>query len=123
MPLLSFSGCPSRGCFYRLILNQEKDQTVRRPRKNPIKVGDILYLYWKVRTPIINKEIHRIGTAKCTSVEKKTYSQFYRDYDFARADGFEDCEELREWFGDVGPLEVFDIIQWGELIPHEEAKN
>ena len=52
MPLLSFSGWPARGPFYKLILDQEKNQTVRRPRKNPIKAGDTLYLYWKVRKPI-----------------------------------------------------------------------
>ena len=115
MPLLSFSGWPARGPFYKLILDQEKNQTVRRPRKNPIKVGDTLYLYWKVRKPIDDKDIHKIGTATCTSVETKTYSQFAFDYDFARADGFEDCEELRQWFGDADPLEVFKVIQWGDL--------
>lgn len=69
MPALSFSGEPSRGPFWKLILDGEKEQTVRLPRKRPIKAGDFLKLYWKQRVPAAKKEVHFIGPAKCTAVE------------------------------------------------------
>lgn len=45
MPLLSFS-IPQQ---IPLILSGEKPQTTRQPRKVPLKVGDVLYCYYKPR--------------------------------------------------------------------------
>jgi len=45
MPILSFS-IPEH---IELLLDGRKVQTTRRPRKNPLKVGDLLYCYYKPR--------------------------------------------------------------------------
>ena len=114
MPAISFSGITSRGPFWRLILNGEKSQTCRKPRKNPLKQRDRLTLYWKQRIPKSEKPIHLIAEAVCTKVERKRYSEFAFDDDFARRDGFKDHFEMQEWFGD--PLKIadeeYDIIHF-----------
>ena len=109
MPAISFSGSPIRGPFYDLILSGEKTQTVRKPRKRPIKVGDLLSLYWKQRMPAINKPIHFIGKAKCIYVETLPYFAFMDDAEFARRDGFEDEAELQNWF-DAKETEEYTVI-------------
>ena len=45
MPLMSFS----EPGHIPLLISGEKAQTTRQPRKNPVKVGDILYCYYKPR--------------------------------------------------------------------------
>ena len=113
-PAISFSGEGSRGPLWKLILNREKTQTVRRPRKRPIHAGDLLKLYWKQRTPIDKKDIHLIGVAECTKVERLLYRQFAFDEGFARADGFENSSELRSWFGfvELHGNEEFDVLHF-----------
>ena len=112
MPLLSFSGETYEGPFWKQILNGKKTQTCRKPRKRPIKSGDSLSLYWKVRIPNAKKEIHYIGKATCVKVERKKYREFAFDDKFALKDGFHDSRELREWFGDpvVYGDEEYDVI-------------
>jgi len=100
MPAVSFSGATSRGPFWQQILLGLKSQTCRKPRKRPIREGDLLKLYWKQRIPKDKKPIHFIGYAKCIKVERKKYREFAYDDEFARRDGFKDSAELREWFGD-----------------------
>jgi len=114
MPALSFSGVTSRGPFWDLIRKQLKDQTIRRQRKRPIKVGDRLVLYWKQRTPIRLKEVHLIAYAECIKSFKLSYRKFAYDNHIARRDGFENSAELRTWFGfpTLHDKEVFDIIRW-----------
>ena len=119
MPPISFSGVTSRGPFYTPILRGEKLHTCRKPRKRPIKIGDQLYLYWKCRVPEHLKPIHLIGRVTCTSVERKKYSEFAYINRFAREDGFKDCLELQEWFGDPEENgdDLYDVIWWnpGEM--------
>ena len=100
LPLISFSGTTSQGSFWKQILEGNKTQTCRKPRKRPIKQGDTLYLYWKCRVPKNKKPIHFIGEAICIKVERKQYGDFSHDDEFARKDGFKDHIELQEWFGD-----------------------
>lgn len=100
MPMLSFSGESYEGPFWKQILEGRKIQTCRKPRKHPIRQGDVLFLYWKVRMPKARKEIHYIGKATCVKVERKKYREFAFDDEFARRDGFHESRELREWFGD-----------------------
>lgn len=120
MPALSFSGTTSRGPFWELILKAAKTQTCRIPRKNPIKKGDKLKLYWKQRVPADKKPIHLIGFSMCTNVEKRRrYKDFAFDGAFARRDGFRDSLELQEWFG--SPLEwgdeEYDVIHFAPPAP------
>ena len=96
MPALSFSGEPERGPFWKLIISGEKEQTVRKPRKRPIKEGDLLKLYWKQRVPQDQKPIHYIGSAICTQIETLPKYAFMHSEAFARKDGFEDEGELEK---------------------------
>jgi len=52
--------------FVEPILALEKPHTIRPERKNPTKVGDILYLYTGMRT----KKCKLIATSSCTHVER-----------------------------------------------------
>lgn len=114
MPGISFSGETSQGPFYRQILEGRKTQTCRKPLNRPIKEGDTLYLYWKMRMPADRKPIHKIGEAVCTKTSRMRYGDFAFNDDFARRDGFKDAEEMQEWFGD--PLEFgdeeYDVIEF-----------
>ena len=117
MPSVSFSGVSSRGPFWRQIVRGLKVQTCRRPRRRPIKEGDLLKLYWKQRVPKEKKPVHFIGYALCTGVERLRYRDFAYDDEFARRDGFGDSAELREWFGDpeiYGDTE-YDVIHFKYL--------
>ena len=122
MGMISFSGETSRGPFWKLILSGEKMQTVRRPRKRTIKTGELLHLYWKVRVAPTIKPIHKIGTAVCIEVVRMKYSDFYCDDEFARADGFRDSHELREWFEGSPLTRQYDVIRWRHLIPTMSKK-
>jgi len=127
MVLLSFSDAK----HVPLILNGMKAQTTRKPRKNPIKEGDILHVYFKSRMAkdckncikqTCNFEGHKLprdtpgliaqrcgahtnyfGTATAIIVE---------DFDplllspaaleaWAQADGFQNFEKANEWFTKV----------------------
>jgi len=96
MPAISFSGTTSRGPFWKKIIQGLKTQTCRKPRKNPIREGAILKLYWKQRVSRDKKPIHLIGYAECVRVERKKYRDFAYDDEFARRGGFRDSAELRE---------------------------
>ncbi len=114
MPLLSFSGTTKVGTFYQLILNRTKTQTCRLPRKRPIKKGDRLFMYWKVRVPKHKKPIHFICEKKCSTITTLRYKDFAFNNVFARRDGFVDCNELQEWFGEPYTYgeEIYDVIEF-----------
>lgn len=81
MPSLSFS------IFKEKLLSGTKCQTIRKPRKRPLKVGDKLYVFWKLRT----KECERLGESKIISIKKIRLGDLTEED--ALKDGFE--EELR----------------------------
>lgn len=112
--MISFSGETQRGPFWKLIQSGEKKQTIRLPRVRPIKPGDKLTLYWKVRVPREKKPIHYIGAYTCIEVVRTTLFQMWDDEENAIADGFKDLEEFREWFEGPEPLREYDIIKWGK---------
>ena len=107
MPLLSFS------VKYAELNDGSKTQTIRLPRKkNQIKPGDKLYIWWKSRT----KEREKLGEGICKSVVKKCFDNMTKED--AILDGFLDKECLGWTLGDlhmhdkVGTKTVFDIITW-----------
>jgi len=55
MPSLGFS------VFKEKVLDGSKRQTIRKLRKHPIKIGDKLFLFWKMRT----KQCERLGEGTC----------------------------------------------------------
>lgn len=124
MPLLSFSGLK----HVPLILNGRKAQTTRKPRKNPVKAGDNLYVYYKSR---MRKTCENCIFRKCNySVQNREYcfkdescaqhTNYFgtaiaikvEDFDphslslnaleeWAQADGFQNYKEANEWFTKV----------------------
>ena len=119
MPAISFSGQTNLGPFWKLIRAEIKTQTCRKPRKRPIKEGDLLFMYWKQRVSRKKKaemgEPHKIAVGRVVKVEKDTrYADFVFDDDFAFAEGFESVEEMQCWFGDPyeNADEEWDVIKW-----------
>jgi hypothetical protein len=106
--------------FVPKILAGTKPHTIRKRRKYPTKVGDILWLYAGMRT----KECKLIAGAPCVRVEPITIWPFERriaaNIDFslsqlAFADGFESIDDFFNFFARTYREEVlpdFEIIFW-----------
>jgi len=125
--------------FKEKLLNGAKRQTIRKLRKRPIKVGDTLYIYWKLRT----KECEKLEEAIC----QETFFiniQFIEDWygkpiwrvdevevpptlacwtltddaveEIAHRDGFENPLEmmhaLAKMHGDLKGIRTFQVIRW-----------
>jgi len=130
MPSIGFT------VFKEKILNGSKRQTIRPLRKNPIKVGDRLYLFWHLR----RKDCEKLREATC--IEKFyikictfVYERDIEDVrilrwngkgvvyamsreqgeDLGKRDGFENLEEMIDWlsskYGDLSKI-VFQVIRW-----------
>lgn len=109
-PLLGFTKLKEK------LLDGSKTQTIRKPRKRPIKVGDKLYVYWKLRT----KECRKLGVGKVTSIVRKSILDITEEE--AIKDGFDPlpCSSARNRlliaFGQMYPKlplkTQFDIITW-----------
>jgi len=127
MPLIGFT------VFKEKIQNLEKRQTIRKLRKYPIKVGDTLYLYWKLRT----KQCEKLGHAFCVDeyrismsidqnnlcvlLDQKCFGCGWRRLNFkelwklATDDGFESIDEMKDWFKKTHSNldgEEFQVIRW-----------
>ena len=83
MPLLGFS------VFHDEAKNGIKRQTIRRHRKQPIKVGDTLYLYWHLR----QKDCLLLRKAKCTETFTKPWEMLKVSEDIAKRDGFKSAAD------------------------------
>lgn len=96
--------------FKDKILNGEKCQTIRLPRKRPPKVGETLYLYWKLRT----KECKFLRKVVCSEVIIRKWKDMKDDLELARLDGFNGLEDFRKWFMRYNPTDEteFMIIRW-----------
>ena len=106
------------------ILNGEKLQTIRGNRKRPIKVGETLYLWWKQRSP----QREKLGEAKCIKVSdvlinadgvnvdgKVIINEIGLD-NFAIADGFNNWEELVDFFQNAHGLPFTGtLIKWNSI--------
>ena len=91
--------------FAALVQSGQKRQTIRATRKQPIKVGERLYLFTGMRT----KACRNLRTATCRKVcgveltansikiDGVLMSRMEFD-DFARDDGFEHYHQMRLWF-------------------------
>ena len=106
MPALGFN------VFHDEVKNGKKHQTIRRHRKQPIKVGDTLYLYWHLR----RKDCHLLRTAKCIETFTKPWRELKVSEDIAKRDGFKSAAEMCHWFkkskGSPADEELFDVIRW-----------
>jgi hypothetical protein len=96
------------------LLDGSKTQTIRKPRKIPLKVGDKLYIYWKLRT----KQCQKLGEAKVTDVVRKRFRDITEED--AIRDGLSTLQEFRQLFlkmhKDVLYTDTSGIIQ--EIYPY-----
>lgn len=103
-PLLGFT------TLQRQLFSGQKTQTIRKPRKHPIKVGDTVHIYWKLRT----KDCEKVGDGIVTNIERKKIIDL-ADEEIWK-DGFNDRGELYSWFykthGSTYLSEWFDVITW-----------
>jgi len=109
--------------FKDKILSGAKRQTIRAIRKNPIKEGEKLYMWWKQRS----SEREKLGEAKCTKIAPITISKhgasspdlsvrFHSLNEFAIADGFDNWQELVEFFESTHGLPFTGVlIQWDSI--------
>jgi len=104
-PLLGFTK------FKEKLLDGSKTQTIRKPRKHPIKVGDTLYIYWNLR----RKNCQKLGEGLVTNIVRKKLWEINNDD--AVKDGFKNLQEFDELFHaqmhpDASMEDYFDIITW-----------
>ncbi len=123
MPALNFSAQ-----FADDVQSGAKCQTIRAPRKRPIRVGDVVHLFTGQRT----KACRKLGMGKVTSVaeiiigdgpgrrdvwisnEKKAWWLSIGEiHKLARADGFDCKQSMSAWFGKTHGLPFHGVlIQW-----------
>lgn len=118
MPLLNF-----QKQFADAVKSGSKSQTIRAPRKHPIKRGDTLYLYTGLRT----KNAELLRKVECESVSEITISNHRVDFvggffwlsgrdsleSFAINDGFKNWVEMIEWFDKTHGLPFKGtLIEW-----------
>lgn len=114
MPAYSF-----KERFVPLVKEGTKTQTIRAKRKRQqIKPGDTVYLYYGMRT----KHCMKIGEGICTEVLPVHFTNkgFFCDGKlietnetdaFAKADGFKNLDDMYAWWKDVLPFEG-ELIKW-----------
>jgi hypothetical protein len=117
MPALSFYAR-----FAPLVESGHKRQTIRTPRRHPIRPGDQLKLYTGMRTA----QCRRLATVVCQAVfafrlqsRRRVWYEPLGWLDaaarerFARDDGFADWAEMFAWFEDKRGLPFHGIvIRW-----------
>lgn len=126
MPSLNFEAR-----FAGLVSSGRKTQTIRAPRKCPIKVGDTLHLFTGQRHPGCRK----LGIGRCTGVQaikidESTGFEVVEESPvqpvlrvrrlsdreaarLARADGFSSTREMVDWFRDRHGLPFRGhVIRW-----------
>jgi hypothetical protein len=123
--------------FREQILSGAKRQTIRAVRKNPIKEGETLYMWWKQRSP----KREKLGETKCINIapitiRKDGYSiqseKFFNSGEFtdylslslmAIANGFKDWQELVEFFEKAHGLPFTGVvIQWDSIVRNADPE-
>ena len=98
--------------FHDAVRSGEKTQTIRPPRKRPIKPGDYLSLRRWIDRPYRSKQ-KILRMAHCESCEPITIDAGFNDNEMALADGFADAAEMREWFANTHGLPFSgELIRW-----------
>jgi hypothetical protein len=119
--------------FRDKILDGSKRQTIRAVRKNPINEGQTLYMWWKQRSP----QREKLGEAKCTKTTPITIQETKAiltypdsgDYEivhldkFAIADGFDNWQQLIEFFDEAHGLPFEGVlIEWDSIVRDVEPE-
>lgn len=142
MPALNFT------VFIDKILSGEKRQTIRPPRKHPIKLGDKLYLYTGMR----HKNCQKLGEAVCkkiipvvfnlTDLFEDNHEIYFNvstmkdgppwplewETKLAMDDGFKNKNEFAEFFIkaykiEPGDSKIVEIIIWRDFHPTSKLKD
>lgn len=103
MPLLGFTKLLDK------LLDGTKTQTIRRPRKHPMRKGDTVYIYWKLRT----KQCKKLGEGVVTKIVRKQFCEI--DETDAVLDGFDSLHAFLYVFEKMhNPRHdtLFDLITW-----------
>lgn len=105
MPLLGFTKLKNR------LLDGSKLQTIRKPRKTPLKEGDKLFVYWKLRT----KQCEKLGEAVVTKIVRKKLVEINNED--AVLDGFKNLSEFDRLFHEkmhphASMQDEFDVISF-----------
>jgi len=107
LKIISFS------VFKEQLVRGEKTQTIRKPRKRPLKEGELVKIVWKSRS----KNRQELFVAKIVSIKKILFHQI--DEEIARADGFNSLDELRVWFrkrySQILPTDEFRLIKFRKM--------
>jgi hypothetical protein len=116
MPAYSF-----KEMFVHLVLNGKKTQTIRKKRKYSVKAGDILYLYFGLRTKWCRKlkevkckkvdviQIHKSGVVAVNGVPLNCKEK----EKLAEADGFPNFSTMLVWWQQTHQLPFEgNIIYW-----------
>jgi hypothetical protein len=115
--------------FRDKILDGSKRQTIRGIRKNPIKEGETLYMWWKQRSP----QREKLGETKCVKIREICIMTDGYDFpddqyslvdhpslldNFAIADGFDNWQQLIEFFENAHGLPFEGVlIEWDSIKP------
>lgn len=100
MPALNF-----KTRFANLVVLGLKPHTIRAPRKVPLKVGDILYLYTGMRT----KACRRLAVARCSAVSPIQITSRQRRVNVCEGAQLYPVGTLsRDWIGTLAVRDGFD---------------
>jgi hypothetical protein len=104
--------------FAEMVRVKVKRQTIRPPRKRPVKIGETIHLYAGLWT----KRARKLGTARCCDYQKITIRHEGIEFVFgfcpkpnelAHGDGFLNWEDMRNWFKDKYGLPFHGVlIRW-----------
>lgn len=98
--------------FHSAVATGEKLQTIRPPRKRPIRQGDVLSLRAWTGSPYRSPQ-RELRKSVVQSVQRIIVGEDFADDDEARRDGFADAVEMRNWFRRVHGLPFTgDRITW-----------
>ena len=98
--------------FCSAVQSGAKTQTIRPPRKRPIRVGDPLSLRaWSGKPYRSKQSILAFGV--CSAVEEITINDDFADEAEARRDGFKTAAEMRDWFAETHGLPFRGVrVSW-----------
>lgn len=105
--------------FHEAVTTGAKRQTIRPPRKRPIRPGERLSLRAWTGTPYRSPQ-RVLREARCQGVERVVIDFCFDDDAEALRDGFESAEDMRDWFIDhhalPTPIEPFvgERISWDD---------
>lgn len=116
--------------FASAIVSGEKQNTIRLPRKRPIRAGDVVSLRTWTGLPYRSKQ-RTLGTARVEGVEPIRIDAYgilvagekVNAETLAKGDGFSSFGEMLDWFEETHALPFTgELIVWGSEFALELGK-